>query len=70
MSLNTGFGEVRNILDEDVYHAKRLKVITPILMQEKIEVLRSFGDPSKPRYNKYYKNPHFNTKCGFAIDYL
>ncbi len=61
MSLNTGFGEVRNILDEDVYHAKRLKVITPVLMQEKIEVLRSFGDPSKPRYDKYYKNKTFST---------
>ncbi len=61
MSLNTGFGEVRNILEEDVYHAKRLKVITPVLMQEKMEVLKSFGDPSKPRYDKYYKNKTFST---------
>ncbi len=61
MSLNTGFGEVRNILEEDSSHAKRLKVITPVLMQEKMEVLLSFGDPEKPRYDKYYKNRTFST---------
>ncbi len=61
MSLNTGFGEIRNILEEDIYHAKRLKVITPVLMQEKMEVLLSFGDPEKPRYDRYYKNRTFST---------
>ncbi len=61
MSLNTGFGEIRNILEEDSSHAKRLKVITPILMQEKMDVLLSFGDPEKPRYDKYYKNRTFST---------
>ena len=61
MSLNTGFGEIRNILEEDSFHAKRLKVITPVLMQEKMEVLLSFGDPQKPRYDKYYKNRTFST---------
>lgn len=61
MSLNTGFGEVRNILQEDPDHAKRLKSISPILMQEKIEILKSMGDPSKPRYDQYYKNRTFST---------
>ncbi len=61
MSLNTGFGEVRNILEEDMLHAKRLKVITPILMKEKIDVLLSFGNPEKPRYDKFYKNKVFST---------
>ncbi len=61
MSLNTGFGEIRNILEEDINHAKRLKIITPVLMQEKLEILLSFGDPSKPRYDKYYKNKTFST---------
>ena len=61
MSLNTGFGEIRNILEENSSHAKRLKVITPILMQEKMDVLLSFGDPQKPRYDKYYKNRTFST---------
>jgi len=61
MSLNTGFGEIRNILDEDITHAKRLKVITPILMKEKIDVLLSFGNPDKPRYDRFYKNKTFST---------
>jgi len=61
MSLNTGFGEIRNILEEDINHAKRLKIITPVLMQEKLEILLSFGDPNKPRYDKYYKNKIFST---------
>ncbi len=61
MSLNTGFGEIRNILEEDINHAKRLKIITPVLMQEKLEILLSFGDPNRPRYDKYYKNKTFST---------
>jgi len=61
MSLNTGFGEIRNILKEDPNHAIRLKAISPILMEEKFEVLLSFGDPSKPRYKEHYKNRTFST---------
>jgi glutamate synthase (NADPH/NADH) large chain len=61
MSLNTGFGEVRNILDEDPEHAIRIKSISPILMEEKLQVLLSFGDESHPRYNPYYKSRFFTT---------
>ena len=61
MSLNTGFGEIRNILAEDPEHAIRLKAISPILMEEKYEVLLSFGDASHPRYKKEYKNKVFST---------
>jgi glutamate synthase (NADPH/NADH) large chain len=61
MSLNTGFGEIRNILDEDPDHAIRLKAISPILMEEKLQVLRSFGDPQQPRFNPYYKSEFFST---------
>ena len=61
MSLNVGFGEVRNILEETPLHARRIKSISPILMQEKFEVLQSFGDVTKPRYKKYYKNKFFST---------
>jgi glutamate synthase (NADPH/NADH) large chain len=61
MSLNTGFGEIRNILEEDPEHAIRLKAISPILMQEKYEVLLSFGDEKHPRYKKEYKNKIFST---------
>ena len=61
MSLNTGFGEVRNILEEDPEHAIRLKAISPILMEEELKVLRSFGDPTQPRYNPHYKSEFFST---------
>lgn len=61
MSLNVGFGEIRNILDETQEHAKRIKSISPFLMQEKFEILKSFGDPKKPRYKKEYKNRTFST---------
>jgi glutamate synthase (NADPH/NADH) large chain len=61
MSLNTGFGEIRNILVEDPEHAIRLKAISPILMEEKYDVLLSFGDESHPRYKKEYKNKVFST---------
>ncbi len=61
MSLNTGFGEIRNILEDNQEHAIRLKAISPILMQEKLEVLLSFGDESSPRYKDYYKNRSFST---------
>ncbi len=61
MSLNTGFGEIHNILEEDPRHAIRLKAISPILMEEKYEVLLSFGNQSHPRYQKAYKNKTFST---------
>ncbi len=61
MSLETGFGHVHNILDEKPEYAKRLKVVSPILMKEKFDVLNSFGDETSPRYDKYYKNRIFTT---------
>lgn len=61
MSLNTGFGEIHNILDEDPAHAQRLKASSPILTQAKIEVLKSFGDESSPRFESYYKNKSYST---------
>ncbi len=61
MSLNTGFGEIRNILEDNADHAIRLKAISPILMQEKLDVLLSFGDESSPRYKTHYKNRSFST---------
>ena len=38
MSLNTGFGEIHNILDEKPDHTKRLKAISPVLFKEKFEI--------------------------------
>lgn len=61
MSLNAGFGEIRNVLDESSDHAKRIKAITPVLIQEKLEVLVSFGDENHPRYKDEYKNRIFST---------
>lgn len=61
MSLNTGFGEIHNILNEDPEHAVRLKASTPILGEEKLNVLLSFGDKNHPRYRACYKNRLFST---------
>lgn len=61
MSLNTGFGEIHNILDEIPSHAHRLKSISPIITNEKLNVLKSFGDKKSPRYQAYYHNTTFST---------
>jgi len=61
MSLNTGFGEVHNILNEIPSHAHRLKAISPIITSEKLEVLKSFGDRNSPRYQAFYHNTTFST---------
>ncbi len=61
MSLNTGFGEVHNILDEIPSHAHRLKSISPIITLEKLEVLKSFGDEKSPSFQSFYKNNTFST---------
>ncbi|MDR3345726.1 MAG: glutamate synthase large subunit [Campylobacteraceae bacterium] len=61
MSLNADFGQINNILDETPSHAFRIKSISPILTQERVEVLRSFGDPDKPLYKKEYKCRTFST---------
>jgi glutamate synthase (NADPH) large chain len=61
MSLNTGFGETHNILNEIPSHAHRLKAISPIITREKLDVLKSFGDPKSPRYESHYKHGVFST---------
>ena len=61
MSLNTGFGEIHNILDEIPSHAHRLKTISPIITKEKLEVLKSFGDKKSPRYQSFYHHKTFST---------
>ena len=61
MSLNTGFGEIHNILDEVPEHAKRIKSTSPILTQSKLEVLKSFGDEHSPRFEACYKNKTYES---------
>ncbi len=61
MSLNTGFGEVRNILADDAEHAKRLKTVSPILSLEKLHILQEFGDIKDPKYDASYKSKVYET---------
>ncbi len=61
MSLNTGFGQIHNILQECESFAKRLKVTSPILMKEKIDVLLSYGDTKGKKYDKYYRYRIYST---------
>lgn len=61
MSLETGFGKVHNILHEKPEYARRLKSSSPILMKEKFDVLKSFGDEKNPRYDEFYRNKTFST---------
>ncbi|OHE01965.1 MAG: glutamate synthase [Sulfurimonas sp. RIFCSPLOWO2_12_36_12] len=61
MSLNTGFGEVHNILDEIPFHAHRLKSVSPIITSEKLKVLKSFGEKKSPSYQSFYCNKTFST---------
>ena len=61
MSLNTGFGSIHNVLKESSTFAKRLKTVSPILMQEKFNVVKSFGIEDSKLYDSYYKNETFST---------
>ena len=61
MSLNTGFGEIHNILDDASSHAHRLKAISPVITKEKLKVLLSFGDENNARFKACYKNQTFST---------
>ncbi len=61
MSLNIGFGKTHNILNETQNNAKRIKTTSPVLMKEKYELLKAFGDKSKPLYKEEYKSKTFST---------
>ena len=66
MSLNTGFGEIHNILTDDAEHARRLKTVSPILSYEKLIILEEFGRESDPKYDPTYKAKRYYT--GFKSD--
>jgi glutamate synthase (NADPH/NADH) large chain len=61
MSLNTGFGEIRNILSDDAEHAKRLKTVSPILSYEKLMILEQFGSEDDPKYDPSYRAKRYET---------
>ena len=66
MSLNTGFGETRNILGDDAINAKRLKTVSPIMSREKFQLLKEFGTPGNKRYDPDYRYKTYSTV--FATD--
>ncbi|MEA2050582.1 MAG: glutamate synthase large subunit [Campylobacterota bacterium] len=61
MSLNTGLGHAYNILEECEHNSKRLKAVSPILMKEKFDVMKRFGDKSDELYDKDFKSKSFTT---------
>lgn len=61
MSLNTGFGEVRNVLADDAEHAKRLKTVLPLMSAEKFHILQEFGDENNTKYDPAYKVGKYDT---------
>ncbi len=61
MSLNTGFGEIQNILSDDALHAKRLKTVMPIMSPEKYSLLIEFGTEGCAKYDSSYKAKVFST---------
>ncbi|MFT7824141.1 MAG: glutamate synthase large subunit [Sulfurimonas sp.] len=66
MSLNTGFGEVRNVLSDDPEHGKRLKTVLPVMSAEKFHILQEFGTEGNEKYDPAYKVGHYDTT--FAND--
>ncbi|MFC2073371.1 glutamate synthase large subunit [Campylobacterota bacterium] len=61
MSLNTGFGEVRNVLADGPEHAKRLKTVLPLMSAEKFCILQEFGDETSEKYDPAYKVGKYDT---------
>ena len=60
-SLNTGFGEVRNVLSDDAEHAKRLKTVLPVMSAEKFAILKEFGTEGNEKYDPAYKYASYDT---------
>jgi len=61
MSLNTGFGEVRNVLADGPEHGKRLKTVLPLMSAEKFCILQEFGDETNEKYDPAYKVGKYDT---------
>ncbi len=61
MSLNTGFGEVHNILSDGPEHAKRLKTVLPVMSAEKFTLVQEFGNEKDEKYDPAYKAGQYDT---------
>ena len=60
-SLNTGFGEIHNILTDGPEHAKRLKTVLPVMSAEKFSLILEFGNESDEKYDPAYKVRKYST---------
>ncbi len=61
MSLNTGFGEIQNILADSADHAKRLKTVLPVMSATRFSLLQEYGDENSERYDPAYKYGQYDT---------
>ena len=61
MSLNTGFGEINNVLEECEDNAKRIKTTLPIMSEQRLKLLLEFGDESNAKFNARYKAKAYST---------
>ncbi len=61
MSLNTGFGEIQNILADSSNHAKRLKTVLPVMSATRFSLLQEFGDENSEKYDPTYKYGQYDT---------
>ncbi len=61
MSLNTGFGDIQNILADGSDHAKRLKTVLPVMSSTRFSLLQEFGDENNEKYDPSYKYGQYDT---------
>ena len=61
MSLNTGFGDMQNILADGADHAKRLKTVLPVMSATRFSLLQEFGDENNEKYDPSYKYGQYDT---------
>ncbi len=60
MSLNTGFGQVCDILSVGQKYAKRIKATSPLLTKKKLEVLEKYGQEGSECYDEFFKNRDYS----------
>lgn len=61
MSLSMSLGPRGNILKETPKNAIGLRINSPILSKEKMDIIKRFGTPTDAKYNTYYQHQTFYT---------
>lgn len=61
MSLSVTLGPRGNILKEEPKNAIGLRINSPILSKEKIDIIKDFGDKNDDKYNSSYLHKSFST---------